>query len=189
MMWWMMWWVLSKRSRVTQFLKMQKELWTSILLHTGQSASTRWVLQTREPMWSCNSRVHLGVARWMATNWLWNVIAKGGKNMTDGRFCPWHNRSHDHDSHHSDTNWPGRRFLSQIEINPALFCEVVHWVLHGVSFCLVPWVLMMCFVDNLDDCEEKKRSFGSFGKAWHVQFCGQWWWIVQTQQLIYLRVR
>jgi len=56
-----------------------------------------------------------------------------------------------------------------------LFCEVAYWVLHCVVFHLVPLVLMLCFVDNLDDYEEKKRSFGSLEKACYVQFYERWW--------------
>jgi len=34
-----------------------------------------------------------------------------------------------------------------------------------VAFHLVPLVLTKSNVDNLDDCGEKKRSFGSFGEG------------------------
>jgi len=61
--------------------------------------------------------------------------------------------------------WPARQFLSKVEISPTLACEVVHWVLRCVAFHLVPPLLMVCFVDNLDDCGKKKRSFGSFGEG------------------------
>jgi len=46
--------------------------------------------------------------------------------LTDGRFCPWFDWSHDDDLRLSDTNWPDRQFLSQVEINTTLFCEVAH---------------------------------------------------------------
>jgi len=38
----------------------------------------------------------------------------------------------------------------------------------SVALCntpLVPLAPMFCFVNNLDDCEEKKQSFGSFGQG------------------------
>ena len=38
-------------------------------------------------------------------------------------------------------------------------------MLQCVAFHLVPLVLTLCFVDNLDDCEEKKQLFGSFGEG------------------------
>ena len=128
-----------------------------------------------------DKRAGRGTPRWprarMATTW----ITASLRGVIDGQFYPWFNRSHDGDSSLLDTNWPDRRFLSQVEINPVLFCEVACWVLHCVVFHLVPLVLMLCFVDNLDDYEEKKRSFGSLEKACYVQFYERWWWIVRNE--------
>jgi len=45
------------------------------------------------------------------------------------------------------------------------FCGVVYWILHVVESYLAPPVPILCFVDNLDDCKEKKQSFGSFGEG------------------------
>ena len=75
------------------------------------------------------------------------------------------NHSHEGDSCLLDTNWPDRQFQSQVEINPALFCGVACWVFRCVASHLVPLELTTCFVNNLDDCEEKKRSFGSSGEG------------------------
>jgi len=79
-------------------------------------------------------------------------LIKGSDRWTILPVIDW---SHEGDSHLLDTNWPDRRFQSQVEINPALFCGVVHSVLRRAAFHLVPLALMLCFVNNLDDCEEK----------------------------------
>jgi len=89
---------------------------------------------------------------------------KWTNGLRDGWFYLWFDWSHDRDSHLLDTNLSEGRFISQAESPSALFCEVAHWVLCCVAFHLVPLVLMLSYVDNLDDCEEKKWSFGSFGE-------------------------
>jgi len=75
--------------------------------------------------------------------------------VRDGHFYPTFDWSYDGNSRLLDTNWPDRWFLSQVEIR----------VLRYVAFHLVPPALMLCFFDNLDDCEEKRQSFGSFGEG------------------------
>jgi len=45
--------------------------------------------------------------------------------------------------------------------------------LSHAAICSVLPVPMFCFVDNLDDCEEKKRALGSLEKVCCVQFNGE----------------
>jgi len=57
-----------------------------------------------------------------------------------------------------------------VEINPALICEIVWWVLgHAESHSVPPALTSRC-VDNVDDCGEKKsarvKNFCSDPK-WH----------------------
>ena len=40
-----------------------------------------------------------------------------------------------------------------------LFCEVVYWVLRDVESYLFPPVLILRYVDNLDDSEERNGYF------------------------------
>ena len=68
------------------------------------------------------------------------------------------------------SRWQFRRFRheSRAESPSAIFCEVAHWVPCCAAFHLVPLVPTMSNIDNLDDCGEKKRSFGSF---WEGLLC------------------
>ena len=78
--------------------------------------------------------------------------------LMDRLFCPWFNRSHDGNSHHSDINWPDKTVSVTSRNQTHAFCEVVFWVSLCAACCLVCLVLTMCFADNLDDCEEKSGN-------------------------------